>query len=66
MSADFVKLIQTFAADLNATNPEHQKLAWMMVKWLIAEPSVRSAPLVARRLMRRPRPAQPAPHVVSG
>ena len=63
MSADFVKLIQTFAADLNATNPEHQKLAWMMVKWLIIEPSVRAE---QAKVSSRPRPASSPPHLVNG
>jgi hypothetical protein len=67
MSADFVKLIQTFAADLNATDREHQRLAKMMFKWLIAEPAVRAErSSMFRRSTRPPRPAQSAPHLISG
>jgi hypothetical protein len=66
MSAGFVKVLQTFAIGLNASNPEHQEMARRMIKTLADEPPAQSKPSVVRRSTQRPRPAQLAPHLVSG
>jgi hypothetical protein len=67
MSADFVTVLQSFTAGLNASNPEHQEWARQMIKGLANEPR-RVCTYAVKRLsdIRHPRPARSAPHLVSG
>jgi hypothetical protein len=53
--ADFVKPMQSFAADLDASNPAHQELARRMIKGLADEPLPQSRPVVRRSNKNKPR-----------